>query len=220
MLVGPNSCTKPSWKRSSLKLQDGEQQSTCDLDIFPDRNDRTPPQTPRAASLLSPRDLSTTAHERTASPNSPHSSSLKRGFAKDGPKSRRLLRVSPPHEVEAMLSVQVFSRAPRGPPHTRLPAQERNGLTRNPSVDDLAVGMGHLQQGKSGRHLTNDTRAENDQKSSRAKKKKAHLRGLRRRFSSHTRKKAFQHECACFRGVRCHQVREIYRNVVVGNYRP
>ena len=52
-----------------------------------------------------------------------------------------------------MLSVH----GPRGPPHTRLPAQERNGLTRNPSVDDLAVGMGHLQQGKSGRHLTNDT---------------------------------------------------------------
>ena len=37
----------------------------------------------------------------------------------------------------------------------RLPAQERNGLTRSPSVDDLAVRMGHLQQGKRGRHLTN-----------------------------------------------------------------
>ena len=51
--------------------------------------------------------------------------------------------VGSPQEVEAMLSVHFSSR-----PHTRLPAQERNCLTRNPFVDDLAVGMGHLQQGK------------------------------------------------------------------------
>ena len=47
-----------------------------------------------------------------------------------------------------MLFVHFSSRPPCGTPHTRLPAQERNCPARNPSVDDLAVGMVISNKGK------------------------------------------------------------------------
>ena len=94
------------------------------LDFLPDRNDRTPPQTPPAASPLSPLELST-GHERTAWSNSPHSSLLKRGLRqrRNQVHEAPVLRVGPPQEVEAILSFHFSSRPPCGTPHTRLPAQ-------------------------------------------------------------------------------------------------
>ena len=63
-------------------------------------------------------------------------------------------RVSPPHEVAAMRTVQFRVVSTCGPPHTRLPPQDCTGRTGKHSAHDLAVGVGHLQQGRRGSHLT------------------------------------------------------------------
>ena len=63
--------------------------------------------------------------------------------------------MSPPHEVAAMRTVQFRVVSTYGPPHTQ-GYRRKTAMVQlaKHSAHDLAVGVGHLQQGRRGSHLT------------------------------------------------------------------
>ena len=168
-LVGPNSCTRPSWKCSSVELKDEEQPTERRASAAP------LPSRPQGPTISSTPDA--TGRDLLVATRPFHNGSRAEGFGqfaalvlRSSAASSRVfvladrrpggscpsLRVSLPHEVEAMLSVQFSSRPPCGPSHTNCCAARAQWSNLESHRRRAGSGHGSFSTGR-GRHLTNST---------------------------------------------------------------